>query len=137
MDRFGSWTFAQSRQRSLRIAGGLRWLGAGHQEPVALLLDNSIDAVHTWFTLSLCGMIEVPVNTAFKGRFLAHVLNDSGVETLVLEDRYCARLAEVADDVPGLRTVVVRDGSGDALPAGRFRVASFEQLETARALAPY
>lgn len=131
------WTYAQSHQRSLRLAGGLRSLGAQHQHPVALLLDNSIDAVHSWFALGLCGMIEVPVNTAFKGRFLAHVLNDSGAELLVVEQRYCARLADIADELPRLRTVVVRGGSGDELPAGTFRVVLFEELDLAQPLAPH
>ncbi|MQA13037.1 MAG: AMP-binding protein [Pseudonocardiaceae bacterium] len=136
VDQDGQWTFAQSFERSLRLAGGLRGLGVGWQQPAALLLDNSMDLVHLWSGLSLVGAVEVPVNTAYKGRFLSHVLNDSGVEVAVVEDRYCERLAAVAGDLDRLRTVVVRGGSGDALPAGRFRVVAFEELDVATPASP-
>lgn len=130
LDPAGRWTFAEAFERSRRLAGGLRGLGVRRQHPVALLLDNSMDAVHTWLGASLAGAVEVPVNTAYKGSFLSHVLNDSGVELAVLDDRYCERLAAVADELQTLRTVVVRGGSGEALPAGRFRVVPLPDLET-------
>ncbi|MDF5752160.1 AMP-binding protein [Spongiactinospora sp. TRM90649] len=135
-DRSGRWTFAESFDRSLRFAGGLAAAGAGRAAPVALMLDNSMDAIHAWSGLSLTGVVEVPVNTAYKGRFLTHILNDSGAEILLIEDRYCARLARAADDLTSLRTVVVRGGAGDALPQGRFLVVPFEELDAATPASP-
>jgi acyl-CoA synthetase (AMP-forming)/AMP-acid ligase II len=110
----------------------------GRQEPVALLLDNSLDAVHAWSGLSLGGMVEVPVNTAYKGTFLRHVLHDSGVEVVVVEDRYVEGLVAVADDLPALRTVVVRGDPAavDATFARPFAVVPLGELETAPPMAP-
>jgi acyl-CoA synthetase (AMP-forming)/AMP-acid ligase II len=82
-------------ERSLRLAAGFAAHGIGPRQPAALL-DNSLDAVHAWSGLGLGGMVEVPVNTAYKERFLAHVLNDSGAELIVIEDGYAGRLAAVA-----------------------------------------
>ena len=59
------------------LAAGIAAHGIGHQEPAALLLDNSLDAVYVWSGTGLGGRVEVPVNTAYKGHFLTHVLNDS------------------------------------------------------------
>jgi carnitine-CoA ligase len=132
-DEAGSVTFAQSYERSLRLAAGFAAHGIGHQEPAALLLDNSLDAVHAWSGLGLGGMVEVPVNTAYKGGFLTHVLNDSGAELIVIEDHYAERLAAVAGDLTSLRTVAVR---GDALAAAsagladRFGVLPLAELES-------
>jgi crotonobetaine/carnitine-CoA ligase len=78
IDRAGRWTFAESFERSLRLGAGLAAQCVGRGEPVALLLDNSLDAVHSWLGIGLLGLVEVPVNTAYVGRFLSHVLNDSG-----------------------------------------------------------
>jgi crotonobetaine/carnitine-CoA ligase len=138
IDQAGAWTFAQSFERSTRLGAGLRDLGVGRSEPVALLMDNSLDAVHVWSGLSLGGMVEVPVNTAYKGTFLRHVLHDSGVEVVVVEDRYVERLVAVADDLPTLRTVVVRGdaAAADAALAHRFRVVPLGELETAAPMAP-
>jgi carnitine-CoA ligase len=137
-DRTGRWTFAESFERSARLGAGLRAQGVSHQQPVAMMLDNSFDTIHVWSGLSLGGMIEVPVNTAYKGRFLSYMLNNSEAEVLVAEDRYLDRLAAVAGDLESLRTLVVR---GDVSAAGptltsRFRVLPFGDIETYPALAP-
>src|SRR5690606_13460713 len=59
-----------------------------------------------------CGGIEVPVNTAYLGSMLAHLLHDSGAEILVIEDRYLDRLAQVWDGPHKVKHVVVRgDGT--------------------------
>ena len=133
----GRYTFAGSHDRSLRIAGGLARLGVGRQEPAALLLDNSLDAVHTWSALGLGGMVEVPVNSAYKGDFLAHVLNDSGSASLICEDVHVERVAEIAGDLTALETLVVR---GDAAAAdglrSRLRVVAFDELAKGEPLAP-
>ena len=134
----GRYTVAESYARSLRIAGGFTELGVRRQQPVALLLDNSLDAVHAWTGAALGGMVEVPVNSAYKGSFLSHVLNDSGASTLVADANHVERVARIADDLTALRTVVVR---GDPAAAAdelreRFRIVGFDELATANPVAP-
>jgi carnitine-CoA ligase len=133
----GEYTVAESHARSLRIAGGFAGLGVARQQPVALLLDNSLDAVHAWTGAALGGLVEVPVNSAYKGTFLSHILNDSGASALVVEAAQVERVARVADDLTALRTVVVR---GDVAAAdelrGRFDVRGFDELVAADPAAP-
>jgi carnitine-CoA ligase len=129
LDRAGSWTFAESYERSLRLGAGLAAQGVGRGEPVALLLDNSLDFVHTWCGIGLRGMVEVPVNTAYVGRFLSHLLNDSGAAVAVVEDRYVERVLAVAGELTSLRTLVVRGDATTGGAAGRFRVVPFAELE--------
>jgi acyl-CoA synthetase (AMP-forming)/AMP-acid ligase II len=137
VDESGTATFAESYQRSLRLAAGIAAHGVGHQEPAALLLDNSLDAVHVWSGIGLGGRVEVPVNTAYKGRFLTHVLNDSAAGLIVIEDGYAERLADVAGDLTALRTVVVRGDPGRAAALrGRFRVLPLDELEAHGEAAP-
>lgn len=135
-DRSGSCTYADSHDRALRIAAGLSRLGVRAPDAVSWMLDNSLDTVLLWWGLGLTGMVQVPVNTAYRASFLSHVLNDSGATVLVVEDHYCARLADIADQLRRLRTVVVRGGPGDALPRGRFRVVRFAELEAAEPHSP-
>jgi crotonobetaine/carnitine-CoA ligase len=137
-DRTGRWTFAESFERSARLGAGLRAQGVGLQQPVAMMLDNTLDMVHLWSGLSLGGMIEVPINTAYKQRFLTYMLNNSEAEVFVVEDRYLDRLAAVAGELTSMRTVVVRGDLGAAGPAlaSRFRVMPFEDLEMHAGLGP-
>ncbi len=123
----GAYSHAQAHDRALRLAGGLRRLGVAAGDRVVLMLDNSADAALAWFATGLTRVAEVPVNTAYKGEFLAHVVHDSGAEGAVIEQEYAARFAEVADALPHVRGIVVRGGTGSEL-AGRFRVLPFEEL---------
>lgn len=131
------YSFADSYRRSLRLAGGFRALGLAHQQPAALLLDNSVDAVQLWLALGLGGFVEVPVNSAYKGKFLSHILDDSGATILVIEEDYIPRLLDVVDQLTALRTVVVRgDVSAAAALTRHLRVVSFVELENAEPMEP-
>lgn len=131
------WTFTDSHERSLRIAGGLAALGLKHQDTVGLFLDNSVDYIQLWLGIGLGGYVGVPVNTSYKGRFLAHVLRDSDVRVLVIEAAYADRLPLVLDDLPALDTVVIR-GAGEipAEVAKRLTVVSFDDVIGAAKASP-
>lgn len=132
-----SWTFGESYARALQLGSGLTSLGVERGDAVALLMDNSTDFVHAWTGVGLRGMVEVPVNTAYAGRFLAHVLADSGARTLVVDDVHVERVLAVADQVPQLRTLVVRGDPAAAGPAAdRFRVVPLAELEAAEPRGP-
>ncbi|QNG38592.1 AMP-binding protein [Geodermatophilaceae bacterium NBWT11] len=131
------WTFAESYARALRLGAGLADLGLERGDPVAIMLDNSLDFVHVWTGVGLLGMVEVPVNTAYTGPFLAHVLADSGVSVLVLEEHHLERVLAVADDVPLLRTLVVRGTAPTDGDLGtRFDVVPLAGMENGDAREP-
>ncbi|PRZ40866.1 crotonobetaine/carnitine-CoA ligase [Antricoccus suffuscus] len=127
-----AWTFAQSYEHAMRIAGGLHQLGAQRQQTIALMLDNSMDAMHVWTGITLGGAIEVPINTAHKGHFLSHVLNDAQTSIAIVEDTYAERVERVAEELTNLRTLVVR---GDISAADRlrerFRVIGLDEVVSA------
>src|SRR5258705_4125404 len=63
-------------QAANRIAHGLDGLGVGPGDRVATLLENSPEQVISFFAALKLGAIQVPINTAYKGEFLRHVLAD-------------------------------------------------------------
>jgi carnitine-CoA ligase len=121
-------THAELRAAADRRGSAVAALGIGWQERVLLMMDNHLDHVLTWLGATYHGRVQVQVNTAYRGRVLAHVVNNAGCDTIVLEEAYCARLAEIADEVPQLKRLVVRGGEGAGLPAGRFEVLRFEDV---------
>lgn len=128
-------SYAGLHDRALQFGGGFASRGVAAGEHVLLMLDNHLDYVVAWLGLALTGRIEVPVNTAYKGSILTHVVNNSGARAIVIEAGYCPVLAEVADRLSTLELVVVRgDASSVAasLP-GRLRVAAFEEVFGTRA----
>ncbi len=139
--------YAGLQRAAFRLAGGLDGIGVARHEPVLVMLDDHIDMVVTWAGIAVGARIEVPVNTAYKGDMLRHVLAHSGARTAIVEAAYCARIAEVLDDVPELRTIVVRGGpveadahrhrgTGGAELPGRVSVHDFAELLTADPVRP-
>ncbi|ATE63648.1 AMP-binding protein [Rhizorhabdus dicambivorans] len=125
----------------LRIAGGLTGLGVGRQQPLVLMLDNHIDNVALWMAIGLSARIEVSVNTAYRGQMLAYIIADSHAEVAVVEGRYLARLIEIAEEIPSLHTVVVRqraEAEGDSIEraARLWTLHDFAELAAANAASP-
>jgi crotonobetaine/carnitine-CoA ligase len=127
-DHERSITYAQLRELADRHGAAIAALGVGWQQTCLFMLDNHLDHVVTWLGANYHGRVQAQVNTAYRGGLLTHVITNSGAATMIIEDRYCARLADVADSVPSLRTVVVRGGDGSALPPGRFEVLGFDDF---------
>src|SRR5438067_8508163 len=95
-------------EEALAVAGGFDALNVGPRDAVLLMLDNHLDGIVAWWALALTGRVEVPVNTAYKGSILVHVINNSGARAIVIESRYLPLLAEVADRLGKLECVIVR-----------------------------
>jgi crotonobetaine/carnitine-CoA ligase len=108
-------TYAEVWTEGLKLGLGLGELGVERQQPVLLMLDNHPDNVLCWAGVSLTGLVEVSINTAYKGDMLAHIIRDSGARVLIADATYVERLANVAKDVPALATVVVRGATEAAL----------------------
>jgi len=103
-----TWTYQQVYLRALAYAAGLADAGVRRGDTVATVLDNHIDAVTLWFGINFLGAISVPVNTANKGEFLRHQLDDSAAKIVVAESGYAERILDVADGVSNLATLLYR-----------------------------
>jgi crotonobetaine/carnitine-CoA ligase len=99
-----------SRSYAEVSVGARRWsaayadLGVSAGDTVAVWLSPSVRNVESWLGLGWRGAIEVPINTAYKGRLLEHVLGNSGASVLVAQPRWLERLRDIRHEI---RTVVV------------------------------
>lgn len=91
------------------LAHRLAAQGVEEGDHVLLMLDNTERYVLTWLALAKLGAIEVPVNTAYRGQMLAHVINASGAELAVADSGHLEALSKVIDQCPALRSVLVAD----------------------------
>lgn len=80
-----TWTYDQVYRRALAYAAGLAEAGVRWGDTVATVLDNHIDAVTLWFGINFLGAVSVPVNTANRGEFLRHQLDDSAAKIVVAD----------------------------------------------------
>lgn len=100
-------TAAEVWSAACRISNALRELGVAQHERVATLVENSSEAVLSWWGTVVGGQVSVPINTAYKGDYLRHQLRDSGSRVLFVEASLLHRAVEVVDDIDGLDHLVV------------------------------
>lgn len=110
-----------------RLAHGLSTLGVGRGDRVATLLENTPEQVVSFFAALKLGAIQVPINTAYKGEFLRHVLDDSGARVIVVQGDFAGRIAAVAGpELPELGAAIVV-GEPDE-PVSAVATASWDAL---------
>jgi crotonobetaine/carnitine-CoA ligase len=115
------------------FAAGLRELGIGYGDPVAIMLDNSLDFHRAWFGTNWGGAVEVPVNTGYRDEGLRYIIEHSASRVVIIEEHLVARLEAVAEGLSHLEHVVVR-GSVDQVPS-RFAAHRLSDLIATGALA--
>jgi crotonobetaine/carnitine-CoA ligase len=120
-------TYAALADRAARVGGGLRALGLETGDVVATMLEAGRDACAAWHGSSWAGVVEAPINTELRGRFLEHQLNDCGARALVVDGRFLDRIAPL--DLPRLEHVVVVGDQGAEPPPGTVAHPFAELLE--------
>lgn len=94
-----TYTYGQVNEAADRLARGLVALGVRKGDRVASILDNNFNAVIAWFAINKAGAISVPVNTAYKGEFLRHQINDCGAQIVLAETDYGQRIVDIEADL--------------------------------------
>jgi carnitine-CoA ligase len=107
-------TFEQMRRRSCATALTLQDLGVGPGDGVALFAGTCPEWVYFWLGAGRIGAVAAAVNTANKGDFLLHALRLSQAKVVVTDAERQPRVAEVADQLPGLASIVLQANSLDA-----------------------
>ncbi|MFP6850476.1 MAG: ATP-dependent acyl-CoA ligase [Pseudomonas sp.] len=121
-----TYTYAEIDRESTRLAHGLAALGVTKGDRVGTVLDNNVEAILSWFAINKLGAISVPVNTAYKGEFLRHQLDDCSAKVLIAEADYAQRIADVEDGLPHAQHLLQRGGSPVA--AKRLKVVALGEV---------
>lgn len=107
-------TFKEMDTLSERLAHGLAALGISQSETVLVMLPNTIDYVAVFCALGKMGALQVPVNTAYRGGILRHVVNDSAAKVMVVDLSYIDRLELIVDELTDLQALIIYSEQGTA-----------------------
>ena len=110
-----SFTYRQVGAHSDRLAAALAGMGIVKGDRVAILAPNCVEFVISFFGILKAGAVVSTINSGYREREIAHQLNDSGAETLIVHEAL-KPIADLArDDVKGLkREIVIRSDSSDS-----------------------
>ncbi len=99
-------------------ANGLRALGLERGGKLAVMLPNCPEYLYLLFGAAKLSAVTVPINTAYKGDLLIHIINNSDAEALVVDEKYLGVIDEIADRLGKLRTILVYSESGSPSTQG-------------------
>lgn len=115
-------TFSDLEDRAMKMVGALQRIGLKESDRILIMLPNRPDFVIVWLAIGLGGFIEVPVNTDFRGQMLRYIIENSGADTLIIDNAYIDRLSLLAGeaDLP-LERILVVSGDSSSLPDEKYR----------------
>ena len=124
-------TYRELDETANRFANGLRALGLDKDKKIAVLMQNCPDYLHVLFGAAKIGAVIVPINTAYKGRLLSYIINNSDAGVLVVDEQYLDTIGEIGEGLQGIQTVLVNSpGPGSTTQVNKLQRFNSLQLES-------
>ena len=101
-----SLTFGEFDRRVNRFSNFLQSLPLAAGK-LAIMLPNCLEFVYGWFGCAKLGAMFVPINNEYRGDILQYQLSKAEVTHMLIDAAYVRRLADVAERLPQLQTVIV------------------------------
>lgn len=113
-----TWTRERGVRQAYGAAHALRAAGVRQGDRVAIMLGNGPDFFRAWWGVSFLGATMVPVNTAYRGTLLAHLLRLAAPRHLIADDGGYAAVDALEDRsvVPEVRLSPADLGPADLGP---------------------
>ncbi len=106
-------TYGELAARSNALANGLRALGVGRGDRVALLLPQSFETALTHVAVYKLGAVAVPLALLFGSEAIEYRLQTAGVKAVVTNSVGLAKLSPIAARLPLLEAIVCTDGEAN------------------------
>jgi len=101
-------TYGEFNSRSNAMARGLIGVGVEPGDTVGAMLDTNLECVLSWFAANKVGAIWVPFNTALKGEFLRHQVDNAGASVILAEPDYTERFRAIEAEIDCVSRIFVR-----------------------------
>jgi len=115
-------TFEQLEQLTNRLANLLRRLGVERGDRVGIILPQCPSAAALHLASYRLGAVTVPMSMLYGSDSYRYIMNDCGVEVVVVDSAYADKVRRLRAELPMLRQLVVRGEAEDG------EVALDEQL---------
>lgn len=110
-----------------KFANVIDSFGLEKGDTCAVMLPNSPEFLKVWLGLARLGVIEVPINTAFRGDLLAYILNQAECQVLVISSKWIERINDLVSELTHLKQVIVV-GEDEKYKNPQLQWYSFESL---------
>jgi len=104
----GKITYEQLDIISNQFAHGFKSLGIKKDDKIAIMMINHPNYLYVWFGSAKLGAVEVPINTAYKGDLLKHIINNSDSKLLIIDSPFLERLLAIKDELTKVKQIICR-----------------------------
>ena len=124
------YTYRQLDMYSNRFAAALAKLGVKKGDRVGLLAPNCVEFEIAFFGIIKAGSVVTTINSGYREREIAHQLNNSGAEVLVVHDSLLDMANSARDGAPAVSRLIVIE------PTSRESDSFWGLIERAPAMPP-
>lgn len=128
-------TYRELDETADRLAVGLRALNVKRGDRVAIYLENSVEAVVSFFGALKAGAAFVPLGRTVKTDKLAHILNDCEPAAIIADQRALDIVNDALKRSPRVGAAVVVGGSAGVDRRDGLTVVGFEEHVAAQSAA--
>lgn len=122
-------TYRGLNENANKLANGYTSIGVKKGDKVSIMMPNCLEFLYHWFALSKIGAVDNPINVAYKGDSLRHVITNSDARFLLIHEQFLDRFEFIQNELPDMEAVIVYP----AIPSGhklKFPTYSFKDLLT-------
>lgn len=113
-------------ERVNRLSNGLRQLGVGRGDTVAVLSPNSHRMLEAFFAVPQLGAVLAPLNYRLTTLEFAYILEHSETKVVLIDWEYAHQLAPIAEQLSGVKHYIyLRD---DETPSAELPAIDYENL---------
>jgi long-chain acyl-CoA synthetase len=105
-------SWSELRDLVARLAGGLRELGVGKGDTVAMMLNNRWEFMPLDLAAVSLGAVPFSIYQTLSPEQIAYVVGDAGAKVAVVEGMFLERFEDARKDLPEIEKVIVVDGDG-------------------------
>ena len=92
-----TYTYSETLDIAESVGSGMLNAGASYGDRVLIMIPNCSAYIFAWLGSSVAGLVEVPINTAYRGAFLAHQVSTTTPSIAVISPEYVGRILDVQD----------------------------------------
>jgi fatty-acyl-CoA synthase len=111
------WTFRDLKEKAVRVAAGLRALGATKRDRIGIWAPNLAEWTLVQFATAEIGVILVNVNPAYRLSELEYVLKAVGIKMLIAPESY--KTSEYANMMETLAPEIKNRATGDPIKSDK------------------
>jgi crotonobetaine/carnitine-CoA ligase len=110
LDRGTTTTYSQFEDLVASWASVLVALQVKEGDAVVSVLPNCVDAIALWMATARVGAVEFPLNAAYKGNLLTHMIGNAAAAVVVTCEDHLDGVLAVVPNLAAVRTVVMING---------------------------